>query len=173
MINRQIKEAARTSIIHANEALLRATLPNHPEVRKVLASIPRRLRKDLSISNSSFSSNFFIYMSMRELPSFKHLGLQRVLERFADWDANTRDHTENSDNVPNRDYHFSKEFAWSHDMRKRHVKYLASNYVLPETFKVTVVIMAYVKPDSDACHLEVVEVKEEVVRKEVKRIVCA
>jgi hypothetical protein len=39
--------------------------------------------------------------------------------------------------------------------------------------EINIFISAYVKQDSDSCRIEVVERIEEVVIKEVKRIVCA
>jgi hypothetical protein len=39
--------------------------------------------------------------------------------------------------------------------------------------EISIFISAYVKQDSDSCRIEVVERIEEVVIKEVKRIVCA
>ena len=171
-INTKIKDAARSAVIGANLMLLRSALPRMPEVRDVFKKLPANQRGHATISSFAHSDECTIYLSMRGLSSFKDLRLQRIIERFTDdnWYVETRDYTEG---VINRDFTFTKVFAWEHDMSKRHVKFLQTHHVLPPTFKVCFMLCAYVKDDSASCRLEVVEVKEKVVREEVKRIVCA
>lgn len=171
-INTKIKDAARSAVIGANVVLLRSTLPRMPQVKEVFKKLPANQRGLASISPCTYSDECMIYLTVRGLSSFKDLRLQRIIECFIDddWHMSTQDYTEG---VINRDFTFTKVFAWEHDMSKRHVKFLQTHHVLPPTFKVSFMLCAYVKADSASCHLEVVEVKEKVVREEIKRIVCA
>ncbi|MFN9113950.1 MAG: hypothetical protein ACK5XN_28110, partial [Bacteroidota bacterium] len=103
---------------------------------------------------SVFSNSVFINLHMFDLDSFKDKRFTNLLERFIDWEATTNDYTHH---LPNKDVRFDKR---CYDDKVG-------------DFTISVQIMAYVKPDSPLCRIVVTGVTEEVVRKEVKQIVCA
>jgi len=106
--------------------------------------------------------------------------LLKVLDTFAagDWDASSSDYTYNQ---PNRDYRFKRTIDRPLDTlrltaaERRSLSWLDTHasYSIPTELTLTVGIYAYVKADSDACRIEVVGIEEEVIKKEIKRIVCA
>jgi len=124
---------------------------------------------------NEYSSGVQFTLTLNELDSFKDKMLTKLLAKFAseEWECSSRDWT-NSD-TPNRDFHFSRDVAWS-PKPSRHTRWLTANcgdYYVPKKFAVNVGIFAYVKSDSPLCRMVVTGVKEEVVRKEIKQIVCA
>ena len=152
--SKQAAIAVRANRAEVKRLALKANLLKHPEVKKSFEMLPPKMRKDTSLAMSVFSNSVFINMHMFDLDSFKDKRFTSLLERFIDWEATTNDYTHH---LPNKDVRFDKQ---CHDDKVG-------------DFTISVQIMAYVKPDSPLCRIVVTGVTEEVVRKEVKQIVCA
>lgn len=133
---------------------LKANLLKNPAVKDAFEMIPLNLRKDTTLALSGFTNTVMINLYMYDLDSFKDRKLANVLERFIDWETTTTDYTYS---LPNKDVRFDKEF---HDDKVG-------------SFTISVQVMAYVKSDSPLCRIVTTGFTEEVVRKEVKQIVCA
>lgn len=156
-----------------------------PEVKRAFALLTRALPAGDSqtwpwLSVGTYTPTIDIGVSMRNLSSFKDPALLRLLSKFAgdEWTPETSDYTYD---VPNRDYRFRREL---HNplsalrltaAERRSLAWLEARdqWFIPKVCTLTVAVYAYVKADSDACRIEVVGVEEEVIKKEVKRIVCA
>lgn len=156
-----------------------------PEVKRAFALLTRALPAGDSqpwpwLSVGAYSPTVDIGVSTRDLDSFKDPALLRLLSRFAgdEWTSETTDYTYAA---PNRDYRFKREI---HNplsglrltaAERRSLAWLEAHdgWCVPKVCTLTVAVYAYVKADSDACRIEVVGVEEEVIKKEIKRIVCA
>lgn len=156
-----------------------------PEVKRAFTLLTRALPADHSqtwpwLSVGSYSPTVDLGVSMRGLDSFKDASLLRLLSQFAgdQWTSETTDYTYSE---PNRDYRFKREI---HNplsglrltaAERRSLAWLEAHdgWYIPKVCTLTVAVYAYVKADSDACRIEVVGVEEEVIKREVKRIVCA
>lgn len=149
---KQAAQAARNARYTAKRMAHRASLVKHPAVKATFESFPLRLRRRVSLRVSDYSDSVHISLTLRDLNSFKDKTLLSVLEPFATavWESETSDYTYGT---PNRDYKF----------KMRH----------HEGFNIEVFVWAYVKEDSPLCRIVVTGIKEEVVRTEVKEIVCA
>lgn len=164
------KFAARGAAVEAARAALRVSLMRQPALARVFNSLPPALRGDARLAMSSCSDAVYISMYMYGLDSFKDKRLMSVLEKFADWKANTYDYTGSTQ--PNRDYNFSREFTWEHDKRAiAYKKLMKEAQHVPETFGINVAVYAFVKEDSATCRI-VVKEHEEVVKREERFIVC-
>ena len=152
--SKQAAIAVRANRAEVKRLALKANLLKHPEVKKSFEMLPPKMRKDASLAMSVFSNSVFINMHMFDLDSFKDKRFTSLLERFIDWEATTNDYTHH---LPNKDVRFDKQ---CHDDKVG-------------DFTISVQIMAYVKPDSPLCRIVTTGFTEEVVRKEVKQIVCA
>lgn len=170
-------KAKQDAIANAHRAALRVRLLDQPSVRAMLALFPRNLRKDVFVSCADFSNTVTFSIWLRNLDSLKDKKLMRVLEPFAtdpSWTSTSSDFTHD---VPNRDYHFHKKTNIPMPSNEhsrwldKHGYFWHDNTMLPVDIRVSV--YAYVKADSDACRIEVVDRVEKVVIEEVKRIVCA
>lgn len=154
-----------------------------PEVKRAFALLTRAMPEHNPwpwLSVGAYSPTIDIGVSTRDLSSFKDPALLRLLSKFAgdEWTPETSDYTYD---VPNRDYRFRREI---HNplsalrltaAERRSLAWLETrdHWFIPKVCTLTVVVYAYVKADSDACRIEVVGVEEEVIKKEIKRIVCA
>lgn len=152
-----------------------------PEVKRAFGMLTRALPENSPwLSAGTYSPTVELGMSMRNLDSFKDPALMFLLSQFAgdEWTPETTDYTYSE---PNRDYRFKREI---HNplfglrltaAERRSLAWLEehSPWSVPKVCTLTVAVYAYVKADSDACRIEVVGVEEEVIKKEVKRIVCA
>ena len=147
---KQAAQAARSARDTAKRMARRAALVKHPAVKEAFESFPLRLRRQVCMSLSDYSDTVRISLTLRNLDSFKDKTLLSVLEPFATWDSHTADYTYG---MPNRDYKFKMNHA--------------------DGFTLGVFVWAYVKEDSPLCRIVVTGIKEEVVRTEVKEIVCA
>lgn len=156
-----------------------------PEVKRAFALLTRALPAGDSqpwpwLSVGTYTPTVDIGVSVRNLDSFKDVSLLRLLSQFAgdEWTPETADHTYAA---PNRDYRFKREIPNPLSglrltaAERRSLAWLDehSPWAVPKVCTLTVAVYAYVKADSDACRIEVVGVEEEVIKKEVKRIVCA
>jgi hypothetical protein len=154
IFSKQVALAKEKASEEAKRIALKPRLLRHPEVKAAFNLMPAKVRKDTSLSLSTYGNVVFISVVMHDLDSFKDKNLTTILERFLDWKATTSDFTSG---VPNKDFRFDKR---CHDDKVGE-------------FEISVAVYAYVKADSPLCRIVVTGVTEEVVRKEVKQIVCA
>ena len=152
--SKQAAAAARSARIEAKRMALKANLLKNPAVKEAFEMIPLKLRKDATVALSGFTNTVLINLYMYDLDSFKDKKLTNILERFLDWETTTVDYTYS---LPNKDVRFDKK---CYDDKVGF-------------FTISVQIMAYVKADSPLCRIVTTGFTEEVVRKEVKQIVCA
>ena len=168
-----------------HRAVLHDACMRLPEVKRAFALLTRALPAGDSqpwpwLSVGTYTPTLDIGVSVRNLDSFKDVSLLRLLSQFAgdEWTPETSDHTYAA---PNRDYRFKREI---HNplsalrltaAERRSLAWLEAHdgWYIPKVCTLTVAVYAYVKADSDACRIEVVGVEEEVIKREVKRIVCA
>lgn len=167
--------AHRNITIKMHEAAIRTELARHPAVKATLALFPPKLRERVSVSVSDYSDSVLFSLTMSDLDSFKDKALIKLLTKFADdeWQTHSRDWTHGD--TPNRDFAFTRKVTWAPKPSK-HTRWIATNcgeYYVPTSFDIDVRLFTYVKSDSPLCRMVVTEVKEEVVRKEIKQIVCA
>jgi hypothetical protein len=152
--SKQVAKAARQTREEAKRMTLKASLLKHHAVKEAFELIPLNLRKDATIAMSSFTNTVLINVPLLDLDSFKDKKFTNLIERFIDWEATTNDYTYGT---PNRDVRFDKT---DYDDKVG-------------SFTISVQVMAYVKHDSPLCRIVTTGYTEEVVRKEVKQIVCA
>lgn len=170
-------QAKQEALAAAHRAALRPALYEHASLRAILKMFPVRLRKHVSIYPSSYNASTQFSITLRDLDSLKHdERLLNVLWPFStsEWECSSTDYTYDT---PNRDFIFRRTLhipmpdnVHTRWLKKHgHVQHYASTMPM----EVIVFISAFVKADSDSCRIEVVDIKEEVVRTEVKKIVCA
>jgi hypothetical protein len=152
--SKQVANATRSARIEAKRIALKPALLKNPAVKDAFEMLPLKLRSSAALSLSTFSNCVMISVSMYDLDSFKDKKLTKVLERFIDWNVTTSEYTHS---MPNKDFRFDKTY---HDDKAG-------------TFEISVGIYAYVKSDSPLCRIVTTGFTEEVVRKEIKQIVCA
>lgn len=152
--SKQAAQAARQAREEAKRIALKPALLKHPEVKAAFNMLPAPLRKMASLSLSTYGNCVMISVSMYDLDSFKDKKLTKLIEKFIDWQVTTHEYTHSA---PNKDFRFDKK---CHDDKVG-------------TFEISVGIYAYVKSDSPLCRIVTTGFTEEVVRKEVKQIVCA
>jgi hypothetical protein len=152
--SKQVATAKASAVEVAKRMALKPLLLKHPEVKAAFNLLPAKVRKDAGLALSTYGNVVFITVSMYDLDSFKDKKLSSVLERFIDWKASTSEYTSG---LPNKDFRFDK---MCHDPKVG-------------DFEINVGVYAYVKADSPLCRIVVTGVTEEVVRKEIKQIVCA
>lgn len=169
-LQHKLNEAAQEVRASVARAAIRPTLLRQPEVRKIYNQFPRTLRNVVGLGAAHYSDEVYLHCYMYDLESFKDKQLLKVIEPFADWDSHVNDYTTSA---PNRDFQFTKTFEWQHDTRTAAYKKLVKMGMLPTHYTIRVGIYSYVKSDSPLCRVVVEGVKEEVVRTEIKKIVCA
>lgn len=180
----------RRAIVAQHKRVLYAAFVRLPQVKPIFVTLAKAGLggEHPWVNTSEYSAEVSVGMTMRELPSFKDKRLTKLVSAFAgdEWTATTTDYTYDR---PNRDYSFKMEItdplADLLDEQRRGLRLTAAeqrslawlrehaSWELPRTLMISVQIYAYVKADSDACRIEVVGIEEEVVKKEIKRIVCA
>ena len=174
----QILAAARMSAQRtAYQAALRPQLVSCPEVRTTLAALKRVMPKgaDLGVYVSDYNHTVYFTLTIRNLDSLKSPALAKALTPFAGdeaWRSHTNDYTYGDE--PNRDFQFERNVIVPIVRKTPAVRWLQRHTGMGDRIclSLCVRISAYVKADSAACRYEV-DVVEEVVRKETKRIVCA
>jgi hypothetical protein len=174
----QILAAARMSAQRtAYQAALRPQLVSSPEVRATLAALKRNMPKgaDIGVYVSDYNHTVYLTLHIRNLNSLKDKALAKALTPFAGdeaWRSHTNDYTYGEE--PNRDFQFERNVCVPIVRKTPAVRWLQRHTGMGDriVLSLCVRISAYVKADSDACRYEV-DVVEEVVRKETKRIVCA
>lgn len=179
----------RRAVIAQHKRVLHAALVRLPQVKPLFVTLTRAALggEHPWVTTSEYSAEVSLGLTLRELESFKDGRLTKLLERFAgdEWRGTTTDYTYDQ---PNRDYRFAMEiddplgaYGPGHPAlrltaaEQRSLAWLREQapYEVPRTLQITVGIYAYVKADSDACRIEVVGIEEAVIKKEIKRIVCA
>ena len=166
-----------------HRSVLHAACMRMPEVKRAFTLLTRAMPEHNPwpwLSVGTYSPTVDVGVSTRDLASFKDPALMFLLSPFAgdEWTPETTDYTYSE---PNRDYRFKREI---HNplsglrltaAERRSLAWLEehSPWSVPKVCTLTVAVYAYVKADSDACRIEVVGIEEEVIKKEVKRIVCA
>ena len=152
--SKQVATAKASAIEVAKRMALKPLILRHPEVKAAFNLLPAKVRKNATLSLSTYGNVVFISVTMYDLDSFKDKKLTSILERFLDWKTSTSEYTSG---LPNKDFRFDKKFT---DEKVG-------------DFEISVAVYAYVKADSPLCRIVVTGVTEEVVRREVKQIVCA
>lgn len=185
----QLASAKRRAVIAQHKRVLHAAFVRLPQVKPVFVALAKAgLGGERPWVNvGEYGAEIGLGLTMRELPSFKDERLTALLERFAGdaWSSSTTDCTYDQ---PNRDYRFAMEIETPLGgygpgypalrltaAERRSLAWLRehASWEVPRTMQITVGIYAYVKADSDACRIEVVGIEEEVIKKVIKRIVCA
>lgn len=166
--------AHRNATIAAHRSAIRVELARHPAVKKILAMFPPVLRNEVRMQVGEFHDGVSFSLRLSDLNSFKDRKLTNLLAKFAgdEWASQTNDYTFDT---PNRDFHFNREIPWTPKPSK-HTRWIEANcgaYHIPTSFRVSVSLFTYVKSDSPTCRIVVEGYEEEVVRKEIKKIVCA
>ena len=162
------RDAAKGYHIENAVRQIRPTLLRQPVVARTFNLLPPALRADANLMLAYSGNSVIIYCNIFDLPSFKDAKLVNIIEKFADWEANTADYTYG---LPNRDFTFTRKFTWDHDTRSIAYKKLAKEGAVPQTFDICVKISAYVKQDSATCRI-ITKTHEEVITKEERIIVC-
>ena len=175
-ITQILATARKEAVIAAHRAALRPHVLASHDLRTALAALKRNAPKGATVSMtvSDYAHTVYLSLTIRNLNSLKDKALAKALAPFAGdeaWRASTNDYTYGDE--PNRDFTFERS-AVIDTPRTASARWLQRNahqgaYM---HFSIFLRIGAYVKPDSDACRYEM-DVVEEVVRKETKRIVCA
>ena len=147
--SKQVAQATAATREDAKRVLGRIKMLKHPAVKEAFEMFPLNLRKKVSISMSSYNNTVFLTMFMYDLDSFKDVRFTSLLERFIDWNVSTSDYTYG---VPNKDVRFDKKV---------------------DDITISVTVGAYVKEESPLCRIVTTGFTEEIVRKEIKQIVCA
>lgn len=127
-------------------------LSSGPEVRAAIKCLPPAIRKNASLSISSFGGNVYLGAPINGLDSFKDAVLVKTLERFAgsEWKAHSNDWT--GGGAPNRDFSFTRPIG--------------------EWVNLTVTIYAYVKSDSPTCRVVTKGIERIVTERPITAIVC-
>lgn len=166
----------RNSLVNFHQAGLRTKFADMRPVRDVLKVFPTDVRDKISIHVSSYGDVVEYSLVLGELDGLKDdPKLLGVLEAFSgsDWEASSHDYTYS--NTPNRDFRFSKKVYLEIPETNRHAQWLVQNgylsgFDVPVNLNVTV--CAYVRADSPTCRVVVTGFKEEVVRTEIREVVC-
>lgn len=135
----------------------RLSLLSHPAIAETWGMFPISVRRSISISVSDWSDCVYFALILDKLDSLKDdPRLLRVLEPFTtpDWKAETSDWAGGSE--PNRDYKFTQRIVRDGE----------------PSLTIFVNVNAYARSDSPTCRI-VTSVREEVVKKEERRIICA
>lgn len=177
---RKLRDTKQTAEINRHVRALRTLLVRHPAVKAAFQALPRAQRDSAWINVSDYDNSVLVGLTLRELPSFKSRVLQRSIEPFlsSEWTADTQDFTYTGQ--PNRDFKFKRSVPLNDALREvidRHPseRWLTRNgysFHIPRHLDLSVNIYAYVKPDSPTCRVVVTGVTEQVIRTEIKKIVC-
>jgi hypothetical protein len=166
------KQAANDYNTETAKRMIKPTLLRQPIVAMVFNSFPPRVRSTANVRIAHFSDVVFITVVLHDLDSFKDAKLTNLLTKFTDegWKASTSDYA--GADVPNRDFSFTRRFAWDHDTRAiAYKKLVKEGATIPQTFEITVNISAWVKENSNSCRI-VTKEHEETIKKVERFIVC-
>ena len=178
---------------------IRAESINHPEVKRVFNAIPAAYKREqywceekvayvgpnqkIYVDASQHSSIVSIYITIYDLDDLKtDKRLSRLLTTFLtpEWEAMPTTDNAGSERYRGRTYTFNKTAPIHTKESHPSVKWLRKadkTWDLDDHMKkpltIRVCISGYVKEANTTCRIEVVEVREEVIKTEVKRLVCA
>jgi hypothetical protein len=172
----------------------------HPEVKRTFDAIPAAYRRErkwcgkkqdyvgpnqyVYLDASMYGSTVTLSISLHGLSNLKtDKRLARLLDHFItpEWTCKPTVDNTYSAKTPGRTYEVFKEVP-THRLSESHasMKWLRKNnrtwdldHHLKTPLLIRVLINAYVKEDNETCRVEIAEVREEVVRTEIKRLVCA
>lgn len=196
----RVKEDRLTNAATRHMQVIRGENILHPEVKRTYDAIPAAYKREqrwdteqrkyigpdqrIYIDASQYGSTVNIGITLYGLSSIKTASrLTRLLAVFLtpEWTAKPTADNTYSEQHKGRTFAFEREVS-PHRVQPTHpsIKWLRKHDRVwdldsymnkPLTIRVT--INAYVKENSPTCRIEVAEVREEVVRTEVKRLVCA
>lgn len=180
----ELDHAKRRATTAQHKRIVAASFARLPQVRQAFVTLAKATRNGEQpwVSVADYGAEVTVGLTLRDLDSFKDAHLTSLVERFAgdEWTSSTHDYTYAA---PNRDFRFSMTLENPLDTpalrmtatEQRSLKWLVDHaqHDLPRSFSLVVSLYAYVKADSNACRIEVVGIEEQVVKREVKRIVCA
>ena len=179
--SRKLREAKSTLDANRHARNLRALVVQHPAIKAAFNMLPPAQRAAAWINVSEYATDVLLGVTMRGLPSFKAPALQRVIERFLtpEWTATSMDFTYNVA-MPNRDFRFSREVIFTDEQNEAVARHPSARWLrehhyssmIPRSLTLGVCVYAYVAADSPTCRVVVTGVKEEVVKTEIKQIVC-
>jgi hypothetical protein len=196
----RIKEATLDAAAQRHMNAVRTESLTHPEVKRAYDAIPaayKRQPKWCSKTNDYVGPNQYIYIDVASYSNMvtinitlnglkdlkKDKRLTSLLATFLtpEWTAQPTTDCTWSEQSRGRVFSFYREVS-PHRVQPTHpsVKWLRKqgrtwnlDAHMNNPLRIRVVINAYVKEDNETCRIEVTEVREEVVRTEVKRLVCA
>lgn len=197
----RVKEDRITNATSRHMQTIRSENLLHPEVKVAYDAIPaayKRERKWDSKTNDYVGPNQHIYLDASQYASTVTINislydlkdirndrrLTTLLEKIwagDDWVAQPTTDCTYSEQYRGRVYSFVREvpprvLADNHPSVKwlrKHGRTWELDEFLKKPLTITLRVSGFVKSDNETCRIEVVEVKEEMVRTEVKRLVCA
>lgn len=165
-----------SALVAFHQAGLRTKFADMRPVRDVLKYFPADVRDSVSIYVSSYGDVVEYSIVLGELSGLKDdPRLLSVLEAFSgsEWEASSHDYTYS--NTPNRDFRFTKTVYLEIPESNRHAQWLLNKGVINGfdiPVRLNVSVCAYVRADSPTCRVVVKGFKEEVVRTEIREVVC-
>lgn len=143
---------------NAARAKARIQLLSRPEVKAAFLCFPKALRHEVAVGVSTYDDSVTMYLTLRDLDSFKDAKLIKLLEKFSgsEWKPHSNDYTYGA--TPNRDFHFRRSVG---------------EECGDDRFSIGVAIAAYVKSDSPLCRIVHKGYREEVKKVPITEIVCA
>lgn len=172
----RFQSVKNNAMIAFHQAGLRTKFPDMRQVRDVIKLFPADVRDNVHVYVSSYGDVVEYSLVLGELSGLKDdPRLLGVLEAFSgsDWEASSQDYTYSG--TPNRDFRFSKKVYLQIPESNRHARWLIERDILNSfdiPVKLNVSICAYVRADSPTCRVVVKGFKEEVVRTEIREVVC-
>lgn len=195
----RLKKDTTTNAAIRHMMAIRAENIAHPEVKRVFNDIPAAYKREqqwddnlckyvgpnqkIYVDASQHSSIVSIYITIYDLDDLKtDKRLSRLLTTFLtpEWVAMPTTDNAGSERYRGRTYTFNKTAPIHTKESHPSVKWLRKankTWDLDDHMKkpltIRVCVSGYVKEANTTCRIEVVEVREEVIKTEVKRLVCA
>lgn len=195
----RIKEATLDAAAQRHRNAVRTESLAHPEVKRTYDAIPAAYKRQpkwdynaqkyntaparIYIDVASYSNMVTIGITLnglKDLKKDKRLTNLLAVYMSDGWDAKPTTDNTWSEEHRGRTFEFVREVPVTTKETHPSVKWLRKqgrtwdlDAHMNSPLKIRVVISAYVKEDNETCRIEVTEVREEVVRTEVKRLVCA
>jgi hypothetical protein len=195
----RVKSDTLTNAAIRHMMAIRAENIAHPEVKRVFNAIPAAYKREqrwceekvayvgpnqkIYVDASQHSSIVSIYITIYDLDDLKtDKRLSRLLATYLtpEWVAMPTTDNAGSERYRGRTYTFNKTATVYTKESHPSVKWLRKNektWDLDDHMKkpltIRVSVSGYVKEANTSCRIEVVEVREEVIKTEVKRLVCA
>jgi hypothetical protein len=195
----RVKSDTLTNAAIRHMMAIRAENIAHPEVKRVFNAIPAAYKREqqwddnlckyvgpnqkIYVDASQHSSIVSIYITIYDLDDLKtDKRLSRLLATYLtpEWEAMPTTDNAGSERYRGRTYTFNKTAPIHTKESHPSVKWLRKadkTWDLDDHMKkpltIRVCVSGYVKEANTTCRIEVVEVREEVIKTEVKRLVCA